>query len=39
MLRSRIARWTLGASIAYHEGGLPMVLKKTISKLWKVLGR
>jgi glycosyltransferase involved in cell wall biosynthesis len=39
MLRSRMSRWKLGASIAYQEGGLPMVLTKTISKLRRALDR
>jgi glycosyltransferase involved in cell wall biosynthesis len=38
MLRSRIARWKLGAGIAYNEGGLPLVLRKTIGKLREAFG-
>jgi glycosyltransferase involved in cell wall biosynthesis len=33
-LRSRFHRWKLGTAIAYHEGGLPLVLRKTIGKIW-----
>jgi glycosyltransferase involved in cell wall biosynthesis len=37
-LHSKIARWKLGTAIAYHEGGLLLVLRKTIGKLGKAIG-